>query len=123
MQAAENPPEISLLRIVAIVRPHRLEAVKSAVAALGISGMNVTDVRGAGNSPEAPSWFGNEEVVIPLPIKARLEVVISDDLCEPVITSILETARTGEPGDGKIFVERVADAIRIRTGERGDAAI
>jgi nitrogen regulatory protein P-II 1 len=110
-------------RIVAIFRPHRLEQVKSAVAALGITGMTVTDARGTGTSPEVPNWFGGEEQLIAMPIKTKMELVVSDELVEPVIETILDHARTGEPGDRKIFVERLEDAVRIRTGERGEAGV
>jgi nitrogen regulatory protein P-II 1 len=85
--------------------------------------MNVTDVRGAGNSPEKASWFGGEEQLIALPLRSKIEVIAPDDLQETLVETIIENARTGEPGDGKIFVERIADAIRIRTEERGDLAI
>lgn len=112
-----------MFRIWCLIRPHRLEQVKSAIAALGVSGLHVTDVRGVGNSPERPSWFADEEHLVALPIKSKLEVVATEDLLEPIVEAILENARTGEPGDGKIFVEPISDAIRIRTGERGDAAV
>jgi nitrogen regulatory protein P-II 1 len=106
-----------------MIRPHKVEQVKSAIASLGVTGLNVTDVRGAGNSPEKPNWFAGEEHLVALPIKSKLEVVAPDELKDALIESILENARTGEPGDGKIFVERVVDAVRIRTGERGDSAV
>ena len=106
-----------------MIRPHRLEQVKSAIASLGVTGLNVADVRGVGNSPEKATWFAGEEHLVALPLKSRVEVVAPDDLQEPIIEAILENARTGEPGDGKIFVERITDAVRIRTDERGDAAI
>lgn len=106
-----------------MIRPHRLEAVKSAIAALGVSGLNVTDVRGTGNSPETAAWFGGDEHLIALPLKSKIEVIVHDELKDAVVDAILEHARTGEPGDGKIFVEAVADALRIRTGERGEAAL
>lgn len=112
-----------MMRVTCFIRPHRLEAVKSAIAAVGVSGLSVSDVRGTGNSPEHTDWMGGDEGLIALPIRSRVEVVAPDDLAEPIVTAILETARTGESGDGKIFVERVADAIRIRTEERGDTAI
>lgn len=102
-------------RIVAYVRPHRLEDVQTAVAALGITGLTVADVRGAGVGPETSAWGGG---VVALPIRARLTVILEDGLVEPAIAAIVENARTGEPGDGKIFVEPMEDAIRIRTGER-----
>lgn len=110
-------------RVTCIVRPHRLEQVKSAIAALGVSGLNVADVRGAGNSPERSNWFAGEEHLVSLPMKSKVEVVCSDELVDQVIAAIIENSRTGEPGDGKIFVEQICDAIRIRTEERGESAI
>ena len=112
-----------MIRITCYIRPHKLEQVKSAIAVLGISGMNVVDARGSGNSPEKSAWPSGDEHLVALPIKSRVEVVASDDLQEAIVQAIVENAWTGEPGDGKVFVERVADAIRIRTGERGDAAV
>lgn len=112
-----------MIRITCYIRPHRLEAVKSAIAALGVSGLSVSDVRGTGNSPEHTDWLGGNEGLIALPIRSRLEVVAPADLQEPIVEAILESARTGESGDGKIFIEKVADAIRIRTEERGHTAI
>ena len=112
-----------MTRVFCYIRPHRLEPVKSAIAALGVTGMSVSDVRGAGNSPETTDWFGGEEGLVALPIRSRVEVVAPDDLTEDIIKAILENAHTGEDGDGKVFVEKITDAIRIRTQERGDAAI
>lgn len=112
-----------MIRITCMIRPHRLEQVKSAIAALGVSGLNVSDVRGTGNSPEHAAWFAGEAHLISLPIKSKIEVVVSDDMADSIVQAILDNARTGEPGDGKIFVERVADAVRVRTGETGDAAL
>lgn len=112
-----------MIRLICFIRPHKLEQVKTALAALGISGMNVSDVRGVGNSPERATWLGGEQHLVALPIKSKLEVVAPDDLQEPMIEAILANARTGEPGDGKIFVERITDVIRVRTEERGEAAI
>jgi nitrogen regulatory protein P-II 1 len=112
-----------MTRITCIIRPHRLEQVKTAIANLGVTGINVADVRGSGNSPERSDWFSGKSTVIPLPVKSLVEVVAHDSMADAIVEAILKNARTGEPGDGKIIVERVADAIRIRTGERGDAAI
>ncbi|MFY9235251.1 MAG: P-II family nitrogen regulator [Fimbriimonadaceae bacterium] len=112
-----------MVRITCYIRPHKLEQVKTAIATLGISGMSVSDVRGTGNSPETSSWFGGEEHVIALPVKSRIDVVAPDDLREALIKTILDNARTGEPGDGKIFVEEILDAVRVRTLERGESAI
>jgi nitrogen regulatory protein P-II 1 len=112
-----------MIRVTCYIRPHKLEQVKTAVAALGISGLSVSDVRGTGNSPERPQWLGGEEHIVALPVRSRIEVVAPDELKEDLIRVIVENARTGEPGDGKIFVERVVDAIRVRTGECGDLAV
>lgn len=112
-----------LTRVTCYIRPHRLEAVKSAIAAVGVSGLSVSDVRGTGNSPESTEWLGGDEGLIALPIRARIEVIAPDELADPIVQAILESAHTGEHGDGKIFLERVTDAVRIRTQERGDAAI
>ncbi len=112
-----------MTRVTCYIRPHQLEAIKSAIAALGVTGMSVTDVRGTGNSPETTDWFGGTDGLIALPIRTRVEVVATDDQVDQIVEAILENARTGEAGDGKIFRESVSDAIRIRTSERGQAAV
>lgn len=110
-----------MIRVVAYIKPHRLEGVKSAVAALGVTGLTVADVRGTGVSEEHTDLLSG--AVVALPIRSRLEVAVPDAIQEAVITAIVEAARTGEANDGKIFVERLTDAVRVRTGERGDAAV
>lgn len=112
-----------MVKITCYIRPFKLEEVKTAIADLGVSGMSVSDVRGCGNSPEQPSYFGGQEYLVSLPIKSKLVVVVEDELREAVVEAIVEHARTGEPGDGKVFVEPVSDALRIRTLERGDSAV
>lgn len=112
-----------MTRIIAFVKPHRLEAAKSAVAILGITGLTVGDARGRGNSPETSRWLEGDEQVVALPMRSRLEVVVSDDLKEAVVAAIMDAVHTGEPGDGKIFVSKVEDAIRIRTNERGETGL
>ena len=112
-----------MLRITIFIRPHRLEQVKSAIAALGVSGLTVSDVRGTGNSPEQTQWFAGEGHVIPLPIRSKIEVVVSEDMREQLVEAVMAAAQTGEPNDGKIFVEPILDAIRVRTGEKGGAAL
>ncbi|MBL8059685.1 MAG: P-II family nitrogen regulator [Chthonomonas sp.] len=110
-------------RITAYIRPHRTEDVKTAVADLGVTGMTVSEVRGRGNSPESGVAFGGQMILSHMPPKAMISVVVPDELEEAVIMSIIAHAKTGEPGDGKIFVEAVQDAIRIRTKERGESAV
>jgi len=112
-----------VIKVTGIIRPHKLEQVKTAVAALGVTGLNVADVRGTGNAPEGEKWLAGERHIIPFPLRAKIEVVAQDDLKDAIVRAILEHARTGEPGDGKIMVERVSEAIRIRTGERGESAV
>lgn len=110
-----------MVRIIAFIRPHQLEAVKSAIAALGVGGLNVTDSKGRGNSAEREQRFMTEVDV--LRMRSRIEVVCSDELKEEIVGAILESAHTGQPGDGKIFIEPMHDALRIRTQERGPQAI
>lgn len=109
-------------RVICFVRPHRIELIKTAIASLEISGLSVAEVRGTGNSAETAPW-GAISQVAPLPIRSRLEVVVKDQQLEAVIEAIIVNGRTGEANDGKIFVEEMQDAIRIRTGERGDSAV
>jgi nitrogen regulatory protein P-II 1 len=108
-------------KIICFVKPHRLEMVKSAIAALDVSGLSVADVRGTGNSPETSAWA--TVGAAPLPIRSRIEVVVTDERVEEVVDAILRSGRTGEPNDGKIFVEEVLDAIRVRTQESGGNAV
>lgn len=112
-----------MVKVTCIVRPHKLEEVKTAIANVGVTGMSVSDVRGRGNSEEKAVWFGGQEILVALPIKSKIVVVVPDELAELVVQSVLQSAKTGEAGDGKIFLEPVSDAIRIRTLERGEVAV
>ncbi len=107
----------------AIFRPHKLEEVKSALAAHNVTGITVSDVRGCGASAEQSDWHLGQEYVISLPQKIKLEAVVEDDLKEEAIEAIIEAARTGRPGDGKIFVYPEERVVRIRTGESGRSAL
>lgn len=110
-------------RVVAYLRPHRLEDVKSALAPLPLTGLSVADARGTGDRPEKAVSLLGQALVISLPVRVRLETVVPDDLVEEVVATIVEAARTGAPGDGKIYVEEIGEAIKIRTGETGELAI
>jgi nitrogen regulatory protein P-II 1 len=112
-----------MVSITAFVRPHKVEEIKSALALLPISGLTIADARGAGNNPESPISFMGKSMAIPLPIRTMVEVVAPDSLKETVITAIRKAAHTGEPGDGKLFVEKITKAIRIRTLERDIDAV
>ncbi len=111
-------------RIEAIIRPLRLEAVKLALAEAGLSGMTVSDVRGCGQSGgQMPGTFRGEQYVIYLPPKSKIEMTVPDDLVDEAIALILEQARTGEEGDGWIWVLPAGEARRIRTGETGESVL
>lgn len=107
----------------AYVRPHRLEEVKCAIANLGITGLTVSEARGRGNHPEQAVEFAGQAVLIALPIRSRIEVVVRDEQVEPVLVAIREAAFTGEAGDGKVFIDQIEQAYRIRTEEVGPDAL
>ena len=110
-------------KIEAVIRPTKLDEVKTALADIGVTGMTVTDVRGFGRQQgRTEKYRGNTYTVNLLP-KIRIEVVVPESVAGEATAIIEEAARTGEIGDGKIFVSEVIEAIRIRTGERGDAAV
>ena len=110
-------------KIESIIKPFKLEDVKEALSNLGIKGMNVTEVKGFGRQKGHTETYRGAEYVVDFLPKVKVEVVVDDDIAEAVIEKILESASTGKIGDGKIFVIHVEEAIRIRTGERGDVAL
>lgn len=109
--------------ICAVFRPHRLQDVKEALADLGVVGMTVTDVRGAGRQKGQVERYRGSEYTIDLLAKIKIEVAVLDDQCEEVVQAIRKAAFTGEIGDGKIFVLLLEDSVRVRTGERGEDSI
>jgi nitrogen regulatory protein PII len=110
-------------RIEAIVQPFRLEAVKTALMEVGIGGLTVTEVRGFGRQKGHTELYRGAEYVVDLVPKVKVEVVVRDALEEKAVRAVVDSARTGRIGDGKVFVIDVQDAVRIRTAERGDAAV
>ena len=110
-------------RVVAIVRPEKLEPLKDALFAADVSGMTISQVMGCGNQHGWSEYFRGTEVLLNMIPKVRFELVVDDDAVEGLVTLIRETAATGEVGDGKIFISPVEEIIRIRTGERGVEAI
>jgi nitrogen regulatory protein P-II 1 len=105
----------------AIIRPMKLEQVKAALAALDfVTGITVTDVRGGdpADQPHVPGMRG-AQYVTPLPHRIKLDLIVPDEDAVATVQTICRHARTGEPGDGKVFVLDVADSVRIRTGEHG----
>lgn len=107
----------------AIIRPHKLHEVKAALAEIGISGMTVVDVRGYGRQKGHVERYRGAEYTVDLLAKVKLEIVVRDDQVDEVVDVIMKAARTGEIGDGKIFITPVEEAIRVRTGDRGEDAI
>ncbi len=111
-------------KVEAIVRPERLEQVKDALAAAGFVGLNIVNVTGRGvQKGIVHSGRGGEEYRVDMLPKSKIELVVSDPNTEKAIDIIVDAARTGWIGDGKIFVSPVSQAIRVRTGERGDEAL
>jgi len=112
-----------MVMVVAIVRPDCLDGVKTALDDLGVLGISVSEIRGSGRQRGYFHTYRRAEYHVNLLEKVRIEVVVPDAEAEDVAAAIREAAYTGEVGDGKIFLLPVADAIRIRTGERGVSAI
>ena len=110
-------------KIEAIIRHFKLEDVKNALTKMGIQGMTVTEVRGFGRQKGHKEQYRGAEYAVDFLPKAKVEVVVSDALAPEALKTILQTAKTGQIGDGKIFVTNLADVVRIRTGEAGETAI
>jgi nitrogen regulatory protein P-II 1 len=111
-------------KVEAIIRPEKLEAVKEALADAGFVGLNIVNVTGRGvQKGIVHTGRGGEEYRVDMLPKSKIELVVSDADTQKVVDVIIDASRTGAIGDGKIFIMPVADAIRVRTGERGDAAI
>ncbi len=112
-----------MIKIEAVIRPQRLDEVKTALDDLGVTGMTVTEVRGSGKQKGYTQHYRGAEYTVNLIQKLKLEIVAADNEVDRIVDAISTAARTGEIGDGKIFLSPVMDAIRIRTGERGGDAV
>ena len=112
-----------MTKIEAIIRPGKLDDVKDALDELGIKGITVISVMGAGKQRGRTQYYRGQEYVVNLLDKTKIETVVADDMAEKVIEAITKAAFTGEIGDGKIFLSKIDDVIRIRTGERGEIAL
>ena len=110
-------------KIEAIIRTFKLEEVKDALSEIGVQGMTVSEVRGFGRQKGHKEQYRGAEYTVDFLPKAKMEIVVGDDQAEKVIETILQSARTGQIGDGKIFVTTLDQMIRIRTGEKGDEAM
>lgn len=110
-------------RIIAIVRPEKLEPLKEALFAADVSGMTVAQVMGCGNQHGWSEYYRGTEVLLNMIPKVKFELVVPDEEADALVELICDTAVTGEVGDGKIFISPVEEVVRIRTRERGEAAV
>src|SRR5213595_1968030 len=110
-------------RIDAIIKPYKLDEVKERLSSIGVQGLTVAEVKGMGRQKGHTELYRGAEYTVDLLPKVKLEVVVADELVGRVIEAIMTAARTGSVGDGKIFVLPVEEAIRVRTGERGETAV
>ncbi len=110
-------------KIEAIIKPFKLDEVKDALNALGIQGMTVTEVKGFGRQKGHVELYRGAEYDIAFIPKVKLEIVVAAAMADKVVAAIMDKAKTGKIGDGKIFISSLEEIIRIRTGERGETAI
>jgi nitrogen regulatory protein P-II 2 len=109
--------------ITAIIKPFRLDDVRNALSEVGVNGMTVTEVKGFGRQRGHTELYRGAEYVVDFLPKSKIEIAVSDEMAERAIEAIVNAARTGKVGDGKIFVSDVEQTIRIRTGDTGDGAL
>jgi nitrogen regulatory protein PII len=112
-----------MMKLEAIIQPSRFDSVKDALLEIGIEGMTITEVRGHGRQKGHTEVYRGREYTVDLLPKIKLEIVLADALVDRAVETILKTAKTGKIGDGKIFLSRIDDAIRIRNEDRGENAL
>lgn len=110
-------------KIEAIIKPFKLDEVKDKLNEIGIHGITVSEVKGFGRQKGHTELYRGAEYVVDFLPKVKLEIVVPDNMAEKVVETVIKSAQTGRIGDGKIFIANLEDAVRIRTGERGDDAI
>lgn len=109
--------------IIAIIKPFKLEEVKDALAEIGIEGMTVTEVKGFGRQKGHTEIYRGSEYTVDFLPKVKIEIVVTDELKDKVVDTIVKAAKTGKIGDGKVFVAPIEEVVRIRTDERGETAV
>jgi nitrogen regulatory protein PII len=109
--------------IIAIIKPFKLEEVKESLSSIGIEGMTVTEVKGFGRQKGHTEIYRGSEYTVDFLPKVKIEIVVTDELVAKTVDAIVKAAKTGKIGDGKVFVLALEEAVRIRTDERGDAAV
>lgn len=110
-------------KIEAIIRPEKLAVVQEALRELGYPGMTITEVKGHGTQKGIVQQYRGRQFTVEFLPKVKLELVVADEAVDQILSAIENTARTGEAGDGKVFVADIADVMRVRTGDRGKAAL
>jgi nitrogen regulatory protein P-II 1 len=110
-------------KIEAIIKPFKLDEVREALSEIGVMGMTATEVKGFGRQKGHTELYRGAEYIVDFLPKVKLDLLVSDQMADKVVDTIVKIAHTGKIGDGKIFILNVEDAVRIRTGERGDKAI
>jgi nitrogen regulatory protein P-II 1 len=110
-------------KVEAIIRPERLQSVQDSLDALGVSGLTVTEVVGCGRQKGYTEQYRGQRVNISLLHKIKVEAVVPSEVVESVVDAIVSAARTGEEGDGRVFISPITQAVRIRTGERGEESV
>jgi len=110
-------------KVEAIIKPFKLDDVKDRLGEIGVQGITVSEVKGFGRQKGHTELYRGAEYVVDFLPKIKIEVVVPDDMVEDVVEAVVEAARTGRIGDGKVFVVPVEEAVRIRTGERGNGAL
>jgi nitrogen regulatory protein P-II 1 len=112
-----------MTKLEAIIQPAKFEAVKDALLEIGVEGMTVTEVRGHGRQKGHTEFYRGREYTVDVLPKVKIEAVLADDMVDRAVQAVANAARTGKIGDGKIFLSRIDEAIRIRNDERGEAAL
>ena len=109
--------------VTAIIKPHRLDEVRNVLSDIGVQGLTVSEVRGFGRQRGHTEVYRGAEYTVEFVPKTRIEIAVADSLAEQVVDAVMQTARTGKVGDGKIFVTELLEVVRIRTGEKDAAAL
>jgi len=123
LKTIKNFKEVIMKKIEAIIRPHKLDEVQEALNEAGFMGLTISEVRGYGRQKGHKEVYRGTEYNINFVPKVKIELICSDDRLEKAIQIIIDVGKTGQVGDGKIFIYDVKDAIRIRTGESGESAL
>jgi nitrogen regulatory protein P-II 1 len=115
--------DVAMKKIESVVRPHLLDAVKTALQEVGVTGMTVSEVKGFGRQKGHTETYRGSEYKVEFLPKVKIDIVVADSLADAAVEAILKAAKTGKFGDGKVFVSKLDQVVRIRTGEQGEQAL